>query len=464
VSAVDWIAHHLSLILFFVLAIALFCGYPVAFVLGGIAILFGAIGMLLDVFMPVQFFNLLPRIYGSAASNPILVAVPMFIFMGTVLERSGVANDLLHCLQVLLRRVPGGLAMSVTLMGTIMAATTGIVGASVVMLTLIALPAMMERGYSKELAVGTIASAGTLGILIPPSIMLVIMGDLLSVSVGSLFAAAVIPGLILSLLYLIYIGVLSFAKPQLAPPLPADVGPKTSGEFWRMIFKSFVPPVFLIVLVLGSIFGGWATPTEAAGVGAFGALLLAWFNKRLDLKTLRETIESAALTNAMVFFIFFGATMFSFVFRSLGGDELVVELLAKAGLNTGWEILTFMMVLVFVLGFFFDWIEICLIVLPVFAPVLQGVDFGPHLGEGGPVLFITWFIIMMSVNLQTSFLTPPFGFTLFYMKGTVPASVNMGHIYRGIIPFVMLQVIGLMLVIVFPELALWLPRAAGFLN
>jgi tripartite ATP-independent transporter DctM subunit len=460
----EWIAEHLSLILFVVLGIALFCGYPVAFVLGGIAILFGAIGMLLDIFMPVQFFNLLPRIWGSAASNPILVAVPMFIFMGTVLERSGVANDLLHCLQVLLRRIPGGLAMSVTLMGTIMAATTGIVGASVVMLTLIALPAMMQRGYDKRLAVGTIASAGTLGILIPPSIMLVIMGDLLSVSVGSLFAAAVIPGLILSLLYLIYIGGLSFYKPELAPPLPKDVGPKTSGEFWRMMFKSFVPPTFLIVLVLGSIFGGWATPTEAAGVGAFGALLLAWWNKRLDLKTLKETIESAALTNAMVFFIFFGATMFSFVFRSLGGDEVVVNLLAKAGLNTGWEILIFMMVLVFVLGFFFDWIEICLIVLPVFAPVLQAVDFGAHLGEGGPILFLTWFIIMMSVNLQTSFLTPPFGFTLFYMKGTVPKEITMAHIYRGIIPFVILQVIGLTLVIVFPELALWLPRTAGFLN
>ncbi|HXV08593.1 MAG TPA: TRAP transporter large permease subunit [Burkholderiales bacterium] len=460
----EWIATHLSLILFFVLAIALFCGYPVAFVLGGIAILFGAIGMLLDVFMPVQFFNLLPRIWGSAASNPILVAVPMFIFMGTVLERSGVANDLLHCLQVLLRRIPGGLAMSVTLMGTIMAATTGIVGASVVMLTLIALPAMMQRGYDKKLAVGTIASAGTLGILIPPSIMLVIMGDLLSVSVGSLFAAAVIPGLILSLLYLIYIGSLSFYKPELAPPLPKDVGPKTSGEFWRMILKSFVPPTFLIVLVLGSIFGGWATPTEAAGVGAFGALLLAWWNKRLDLKTLKETIEGAALTNAMVFFIFFGATMFSFVFRSLGGDEVVVDLLAKAGLDTGWEILIFMMVLVFVFGFFFDWIEICLIVLPVFAPVLQGVDFGPHLGEGGPILFLTWFVIMMSVNLQTSFLTPPFGFTLFYMKGTVPKEVTMAHIYRGIAPFVILQLVGLMLVIAFPELALWLPRAAGFLN
>src|SRR5512134_2418712 len=459
----DWIAHHLSLILFVVLAIALFCGYPVAFVLGGIAIMFGVIGMLLDVFMPVQFFNLLPRIWGSAASNPILVAVPMFIFMGTVLERSGIANDLLHCLQVLLRRVPGGLAMSVTLMGTIMAATTGIVGASVVMLTLIALPAMMERGYSKELAVGTIASAGTLGILIPPSIMLVIMGDLLAVSVGSLFAAAVIPGLLLSLLYLVYIGALSFLKPELAPPLPADVGPKTRREFWRMILLSFLPPTFLIVLVLGSIFGGWATPTEAAGVGAFGALLLAWFNKRLDLKSLKETIESAALTNAMVFFIFFGATLFSFVFRSLGGDEVVVDLLAKAGLNTGWEILVFMMVLVFVLGFFFDWIEICLIVLPVFAPVLQAVDFGAHLGEGGPILFLTWFIIMMSVNLQTSFLTPPFGFTLFYMKGTVPPEVTMAHIYRGIVPFVLLQLAGLVLVIAFPQLALWLPRASGFL-
>ncbi len=460
----EWIAHHLSLILFLVLAIALFCGYPVAFVLGGIAIVFGFIGMLLDVFMPVQFFNLLPRIFGSAASNPILVAVPMFIFMGTVLERSGVASDLLHCLQVLMRRVPGGLAMSVTLMGTIMAATTGIVGASVVMLTLIALPAMMQRGYSKELAVGTIASAGTLGILIPPSIMLVIMGDLLSVSVGSLFAAAVIPGLILSLLYLIYIGALSFWKPELAPPLPDDIGPKTAAEFWRLIFKSFVPPIFLITLVLGSIFGGWATPTEAAGVGAFGALLLAWWNKTLSMKSLRETIESSALTNAMVFFIFFGATMFSFVFRSLGGDDLVVELLAAAGLNTGWEILIFLMVLVFVLGFFFDWIEICLIVLPVFAPVLQGVDFSGHLGEGGPVLFMTWFIIMMSVNLQTSFLTPPFGFTLFYMKGTVPKEITMAHIYRGIIPFVILQVIGLALVIAFPELSLWLPRAAGFLN
>jgi tripartite ATP-independent transporter DctM subunit len=459
-----WIGEHLAVFLFLTLAVLLFTGYPVAFVLGGIAIFFGVIGIAFDVFQPMQFFNLLPRIWGGVAANPILVAVPMFIFMGTVLERSGVANDLLHALQVITRRIPGGLAMSVTLMGTIMAATTGIVGASVVMLTLVALPAMMQRGYQKELAVGTIASAGTLGILIPPSIMLVIMGDLLTVSVGTLFAAAVLPGLLLSVLYLAYIGALSFWKPALAPPLPADVGPKNAREFWAMMGKSFVPPTVLIVLVLGSIFGGWATPTEAAGVGAAGALVLAWFNGRLGLKALNAMIESAALTNALVFFIFFGATLFAYIFRALGGDEIVMGTLAALGLDTGWEVLLFVMGLVFVLGFFFDWIEICLIVLPVFAPVLKAIDFGPHLGEGGPIVFLTWFIILMSVNLQTSFLTPPFGFTLFYMKGTVPPSITMAHIYRGIIPFVLLQVVGLALAMAVPELALWLPRKVGFLN
>jgi tripartite ATP-independent transporter DctM subunit len=242
------------------------------------------------------------------------------------------------------------------------------------------------------------------------------------------------------------------------------MGPKSAREFWRMMVKSFVPPTFLIVLVLGSIFGGWATPTEAAGVGAFGALLLAWFNGRLSLKSLNEMIESAALTNALVFFIFFGATLFAFVFRALGGDDIVTEVLRALGLDTGWEILAFVMALVFVLGFFFDWIEICLIVLPVFAPVLKGIDFGPHIGEGGVVVFLTWFIILMSVNLQTSFLTPPFGFTLFYMKGIVPPSITMGHIYRGIVPFVILQMTGLALAMAFPELALWLPRKVGFLG
>jgi tripartite ATP-independent transporter DctM subunit len=294
--------------------------------------------------------------------------------------------------------------------------------------------------------------------------MLVIMGDLLAVSVGTLFAAAVFPGLLLSLLYLVYICAISFYKPELAPPLPAGIGPKNAREFWAMMAKSFAPPTVLIVLVLGSIFGGWATPTEAAGVGAAGALLLAWFNGKLSLKDVNAMIESAALTNALVFFIFFGATLFAFVFRALGGDDIVREVLQALGLDTGWEILVFVMALVFVLGFFFDWIEICLIVLPVFAPVLKGVDFGSHLGEGGVILFLTWFIILMSVNLQTSFLTPPFGFTLFYMKGIVPPSVTMAHIYRGIVPFVILQLIGLVMAMALPELALWLPRRVGFLN
>ncbi|MEK9866705.1 MAG: TRAP transporter large permease subunit [Betaproteobacteria bacterium] len=459
----NWIAHHLSLFLFAVLALSLFCGFPVAFVLGGVAIMFGGIGILLDVFEPIQFFNLMPRVWGTAASNPIIVAIPMFIFMGTMLERSGVAKDLLHTLQVVTRRVPGGLAMSVTIMGTIMAATTGIVGASVVMLTMIALPSMMERGYAKELATGTIASAGTLGILIPPSIMLVIMGDLLSVSVGALFAAAILPGMVLAGLYLAYIGITSFRNPDRAPALPTDVGPQTTAEIVAMVLKSFFPPVLLITLVLGSIFGGFATPTEAAGVGCIGAIFLAWINKQLSMKTMKEVIRSAGLTNGMVFFIFFGAQLFSYVFRSLGGDDLIVELLAVIGIDTGWEILAFMLVLTFALGFFFDWIEITLIVLPVFAPILQGIDFGPHIGDGGPIVFLTWFVVMLSVNLQTSFLTPPFGFTLFYMKGVVPPSINMGHIYRGIIPFVLLQLTGLGLIIAFPQLALWLPRVSGFL-
>ncbi|MBM3629880.1 MAG: TRAP transporter large permease subunit [Alphaproteobacteria bacterium] len=448
--------------MFLVLAASLFCGFPVAFVLGGVGILFGLLGYWFEVFNLVQFYNLLPRIWGSVAQNQVLVAIPMFVFMGTLLEKSGVADDLLRCLQVLLRRVPGGLAMSVTLMGTIMAASTGIVGATVVMLTLIALPAMMERNYNKELAIGTIASAGTLGILIPPSIMLVVMGDLLQIPVGTLFMAAVGPGLLLSLIYVAYIFVVARIFPHLAPPLPADMGPGDAAELRRMILRSFLPPTFLIALVLGSIFLGWATPTEASGVGCFGAMLLALSNGRLDLKVLRETLESSALTNGMVFFIFLGATLFSYVLRALGGDEVMVEVLKAAGIDTAWEVMTFLMVLVFFLGFFFDWIEICLIVLPVFAPLLKTLDFSAHLGDSK--YFLAWMTTLIAVNLQTSFLTPPFGVTLFYMKGAVPPSITMGHIYRGIVPFVALQVIGLVLAIALPQVVLWLPIATGFFD
>ncbi|MDE0057816.1 MAG: TRAP transporter large permease subunit, partial [Defluviicoccus sp.] len=302
----------LPILMFVALAILLFTGFPVGFVLGGVGLAFGFIGMYFDVFSQVELFNLVLRIWGIA-DNLVLVAIPMFIFMGTMLERAGVAADLLHCLQVLLRRTPGGLALAVTVMGTILAATTGIIGASVVMISLMALPVMIERRYNTELATGTIAASGTLGILIPPSIMLVIMADLLGRSVGTLFVAAVFPGLILSGLYFAYIFSLCRFKPELAPPLPKEVGPQTLGELLLLLLRGFIPTVFLIVLVLGSIVAGWTTPTEAAGVGAGGAVLLAVINRKLSWKVLKDVVERTAVTNGMIFFLFVGATAFSYV-------------------------------------------------------------------------------------------------------------------------------------------------------
>ena len=449
----DIFIDYMPLFMFLVLAIFLFSGYPVAAVLGGIGLGFGYLGVFLDVFVPIEFFNIVGRIWSGIADNLVLVAIPMFIFMGTMLEKSGVARDLLYCLQVLLRRVPGGLALSVTVMGTIMAATTGIIGASVVMMTLMALPVMLHRQYNIPLATGSIAASGTLGILIPPSIMLVIMADLLGRSVGNLFVAAVFPGFLLASIYSIYILTITSIKPSLAPPLPAELGPQNRKEFWVMILRGLVPPVLLIVLVLGSIVAGWATPTEASGVGAAGAVLLAIANRRLNLKTLRAVVERSALTGAMLFFIFIGATAFSYVFRSLGGDDIVIEFVESTGFGP-WGVLFILMMIVFLLGFFFDWIEITLIVLPVFAPIIELLDFGDHVAK---IDLVYWFAILIAVNLQTSFLTPPFGFALFYMKGVAPPEVKIQQIYRGIIPFVLLQVIGLGLVMAFPQIALWLP-------
>ena len=453
-------ADYLPLMMFAALALLLFTGYPVAFILGGVGLAFGFIGMAFGdfYFSFIQFFNLVPRLWGEGgggiAANLILTAIPMFIFMGTMLEKSGVATDLLRCLQVLLRRVPGGLALSVTILGTVMAATTGIIGASVVMMTLLALPEMMKRGYNMPLATGTIASSGTLGILIPPSIMLVIMADLLARSVGNLFFAAFFPGLMLAVFYMIYIFVLCRLKPELAPPLPEDMGPDSTAGLVKMILRSFIPPVFLVFLVLGSILFGWAAPTEAAGVGATGATLLAILNGKLTWSVLKDVVERSALTNAMIFGIFIGASCFSYVFRSLGGDDLVIDLVESLGFGS-WGLLILLMGIVFILGFFFDWLEITLIVLPVFAPIVALLDFGDHV-TGTDVIY--WFAILMAVNLQTSFLTPPFGFALFYMKGAAPPGVNINQIYKGIIPFVILQLIGLGLVMAFPDIALWLPR------
>ncbi len=444
---------YLPILMFAALAILLFTGFPVGFVLGGVGLAFGFVGMYFDVFSQVELFNLVLRIWGIA-DNLVLVAIPMFIFMGTMLERAGVAADLLHCLQVLLRRTPGGLALAVTVMGTILAATTGIIGASVVMISLMALPVMIERRYKTELATGTIAASGTLGILIPPSIMLVIMADLLGRSVGTLFVAAVFPGLILSGLYFAYIFTLCRLKPEFAPPLPREMGPQTLGELAMLLMRGFIPTVFLILLVLGSIVLGWATPTEAAGVGAGGAVLLAVINRKLTWKVLKDVVERTAVTNGMIFFLFVGATAFSYVFRSLGGDDLIEDLIYALGVGP-WGILFILMAVAFLLGFFFDWIEITLIVLPVFAPILAGLDFGEHLPKAE---VIYWFAILLAVNLQTSFLTPPFGFALFYMKGVAPPEVRIQQIYRGIVPFVLLQLVGLGLVIGFPDIAMWLPR------
>ncbi|MGH1358760.1 MAG: TRAP transporter large permease [Burkholderiaceae bacterium] len=527
-AIIDHLYEFIGAYMFVALALMLFTGLPVAFALGGISVIFGVIAIYLEVLDFAVFFQVIQRIWGGdgasgAVQNPILVAIPCFVFMGTMLEKSKVAEDLLHILQILLKRVPGGLALSVTVMGTIMAATTGIIGASVVMMTLLALPTMLKRGYSPSLATGTIAASATLGILIPPSIMLVLMANLLAVSVGNLFLGALLPGLVLSSLYFVYIICYATIKPNSAPPLPPDairINPTNyknlvlflvvSGIFvalaWGMynsalaseanwgfiafigifvsamvigkregpsllggILKGFVPPIFLIVMVLGSIFAGWATPTEAAGVGAFGSLILALLNGTLNKNVLSSVVQRTGLTTAMIFMIFAGATAFSTIFRNVYGEDLIIEFIEWLELGP-WPLLFLLMFAVFLLGFFFDFLEITLIILPVFAPVIRTLApaFAPHLGLELPTNqaqtdaveaeVIYWFAILIAVNLQTSFLTPPFGFALFYMKGVAPSSVKMQEIYKGIIPFVLLQVTGMLIVLEFPELALWLPR------
>ncbi|MGF1562760.1 MAG: TRAP transporter large permease subunit, partial [Geminicoccaceae bacterium] len=299
----------------------------------------------------------------------------------------------------------------------------------------------------------------SLGILFERSILLVLMSDLMSFWVVNLFLAAIFRGLLLSAFYYFYIWARCSIQPHLAPPLADDVGPESTGELLLMVLRSFIPPVLLIVLVLGSIFLGWATPTEAAGVGAFGAILLAIYNGKLNIPTLKDVLHRSMLTNAMIFGIFVGATCFSYVFRSLGGDEIVEDLILGTGLGD-WGVLLVLMLIIFALGFFFDWLEITLIVLPVFAPIVGALDFAGHIGFDGPgseTLIKTWFAILVAVNLQTSFLTPPFGFALFYLKGVAPPQVRIGDIYLGIIPFVILQLIGLALVMAVPAIALWLP-------
>lgn len=441
-------------LMFLALIAGLFSTLPVGIVLMGVTLIFGGLALVLGEMRFAQVTLMPNRIFGGIIENPVLVAAPMFIFMGLVMERTRIAEDLLISLQKLLRAVPGGLALAVTLMGTILAAATGIIGASVVMLTVLALPTMISKGYSPSLAAGTVASAGTLGILIPPSVMLVFMGDLLTLNLAKLFVAAFIPGLVLAGTYLVYIVVTSALNPSSAPKAP-PIPPEERAGLMREFLISLALPLLIIVAVLGSIIGGFATPTEASGVGAFAALLLGFIRGRLNWPTLSGAMDGSVRTIAMLFFIFVGATAFAYVFRHIGGEHFIVDTARSLALGD-WGLLAMMMIMVFIMGFFFDWIEITLIVLPIFAPIVQIMDLGEHVARAD---LIYWFAVLVAVNLQTSFLTPPFGFALFYLKGAAGGAVTMAQVYRGIIPFVLLQVGVLGLLVWQPWIVLALPEA-----
>jgi tripartite ATP-independent transporter DctM subunit len=454
---------YLVILMFLTFIGLLFTGFPIAFVLGGVAMLFTLVGYLSDIYLGTITgldFNvvgmLANRIY-KLMDNWVLVAIPMFIFMGMMLDRSGIAESMMKSMQDLFGKVRGGLAITVTLIGVILAASTGIVGASVVLLALLSIPVMLHQGYKKTLALGTVAASGTLGILIPPSIMLVIMADQLALAVGDLFMGAVFPGLILGSLYITYILVYGMLRPQVAP-LSKERRPFKLRMIWDVL-KTVLPCFGLIIAVLGSIFAGMATPTEASGVGALGATLLAWYNRRLTLAVIKEVVVYTFKTLGFIFGIFIGATCFALVLRLLGGDEFIES--ALTGLPIGpYGVLIVILVAVFFLGFFLDWIEISLIILPLLGPVISSL--GIHIDGYGVVdnPELIWFVVLVAVSLQTSFLTPPVGFSIFFLMGVATEDTTLSDIYRGIVPFVILQLIGLAIVMIWPQLVVWLPAVA----
>ncbi len=429
--------------MFLALTILLMVGFPVTFTLMGTALVFGLIGFGWD------FFNLLPlRIWG-VMTNVTLLAVPLFVFMGVMLERSGLAEDLLNTMGLLFGRMRGGLAISVVVVGALLGASTGIVGATVVTMGLLAVPTMLKRGYRKELATGTVSASGTLGQIIPPSIVLVLIGDIVGVPVGDLFMGAVLPGFVLVGLYILYILIAAVVWPEWAPATPkSELAALTPSILFKKVTRALFPPLFLMLAVLGSIFAGIASPTEAAGVGAVGATFLTIINKKFSLTILKEVMDSTMQLTCMVFIILVGAAAFGLVFRGMGGDELVRGFLGGIAETHGkWFVLFIVMGIIFVIGFFLDFIEITFIHVPVLAPIMIEFGFDP-----------AWFCILIAVNLQTSFMTPPFGFSLFYLKAVTPPEIQTGDIYRGIIPFVFFQLIGLLIVVLFPSLVTWLPK------
>lgn len=450
----------IPLLLFFTICGLLLLGYPVALTLGGTALMFAAFGIIGGIFDPNLLLASPDRLFG-VMNNDTLIAVPLFVFMGVMLEKSDIAEDLLGNIGRVFGRAPGGLGFAVIFVGMLLAASTGIVGATVVAMGLMSLPTMLRNNYSPELAAGTICATGTLGQIIPPSITLVLLGDVISnsyqraqlnmgalsldtVSVGDLFVGAVVPGLLLVVLYALYVLVVTLRNPSLAPPVKYD-----QEVHWGKLWLALMPPLVLILLVLGSILAGFATPTEAAGVGACGAIVLAATKGKLTFSQVRLVTRSTLETSAMIFLILIGASIFSLVFRGYGGEELIHSAFNDMPGGVVGAMLVVMLV-IFLLGFILDFIEITFVVVPIVAPVLLmlGVD---------PV----WLGIMIAINLQTSFLTPPFGFALFYLRGVAPPELKTASIYRGVIPFICLQLVVLLLLAFWPPLATWLPEALG---
>ena len=442
----------LALAMFFAFMILVFTGFPVAWVLAGLAILFTAIAIVASVDFGMTigidwaYTSITVERVWNVMENWVMVALPMFIFMGLMLDRSGIASRLMSGFATLFRGINGGLAVSVVLIGVLLAATTGIIGASVVILALLGLPVMLEQNYNKSVAAGTVCAVGTLGILIPPSIMLVLMADRMAMSVGDLFLGAVMPGLLLSGLYVLYLLGHGLLKPADLPS--SETGGSFDAAALVPLTKAVIPPAFLIFAVLGSIFLGFATPTEAAGVGAAGALILALVNGSLSKSILTDVVRETTRTTAFIFAILIGATAFSLVLRGLGGDELIERTLLGLPFGPTGVVITILL-FTFLLGFFLDWIELTLIILPLVAPVVTSLGFDP-----------VWFTVLFAVCLQTSFLTPPVGFAIFYLKGVAPPDIDAITIYRGVVPFIALQLLGLVAIFQWESLVTWLPSQA----
>ncbi len=432
--------EYIALWMFLFLLFGIFSGFPLAYVLLGSGFIFGYIGWGTAV-----FDQMVARTFGIMM-NDALVAVSLFIFMGYLMDRSGIAEGLFHSLQLALGPMRGALAVVTVLLCTILAATTGIVGTSVTMMGLLALPIMLKRGYDIPLATGSIIAGGTLGILIPPSVMLILYGPMAGLSIARLFTAAILPGLLLSSLYIAYIGTMCFFWPHMGPALPKDQRHISGKQLFLLLLKTLFPPLFLILAVLGSILFGFAAPTEAAAVGAVGAAILCLIYKKLSWETLKDVVYRTLQTTAMILIITVGANVFTGVFLALGGGAAIENYLLSTAMSP-YGFLILVMVIIIILGCFVDWIAIILIMIPIITPIVKKFGFDP-----------IWFAILVCVNLQISYLSPPFAYSIFYLKGVSPPEVELKHIYRGVIPFMVLQIAGLILCILFPEIVLWLPN------